>query len=575
MVRAAVLEHAQALERTSFVSVLDSARRFRFAGLLVGAVVLPTLFSLSSPATAALWAKRWLLGSNERWPQKTYLTIAGLDDDRIRAPRGEPLVVQVLAKPGSQVPDQISLRYRSESGSAKQGNFTRFGDNDFRYEIPPVQEPLHLTITGGDDWLGPIVVEPIDRPTIEKLTVRVLHDPVRPGGEIRAFNGTDAQLLFLRTTELELEVTSRVPLQSASLTARTGMAPPLQRIDARSYVARWTMTEALALELLLVGHDGGLSSKPYLLSIGLLKDREPRVTVRSSGVGPRVTAVARIPLSVRALDDFNLAQLGLELERSVPTEQEPEKKDAATRIDVDPPGADEATEAERQTNVLLRDLSVGPGTSIKLRGFASDNCAEGSQAGYSRWLTFRVVTPEELFHEILMRQRAERAKFRSALGTAKSQSDSLDTAVGHEHVDGLVRKHQVVERQVWQVASRLDESLTELKLNELGSPQALDLLQSQVITPMLQLHKEQMADMSHVLTRMVAEKDELDQHLPAARELQKQIVERMEQILNQMSQWESFVDVVNQLREIIKLEDSVFKSTDEAKKKKTKAIFDE
>jgi hypothetical protein len=92
---------------------------------------------------------------------------------------------------------------------------------------------------------------------------------------------------------------------------------------------------------------------------------------------------------------------------------------------------------------------------------------------------------------------------------------------------------------------------------------------------MLQLHKEQMADMSHVLTRMVAEKDELDQHLPAARELQKQIVERMEQILNQMSQWESFVDVVNQLREIIKLEDSVFKSTDEAKKKKTKAIFDE
>ena len=57
---------------------------------------------------------------------------------------------------------------------------------------------------------------------------------------------------------------------------------------------------AFGFDQMLVATRGGLSSKPYYLTIGLLKDREPRLTIRASGVGRRVTPVARIPLAVRA-----------------------------------------------------------------------------------------------------------------------------------------------------------------------------------------------------------------------------------------------------------------------------------
>ena len=48
----------------------------------------------------------------------------------------------------------------------------------------------------------------------------------------------------------------------------------------------------------------------------------------------------------------------------------------------------------------------------------------------------------------------------------------------------------------------------------------------------------------------------------------------MTEILKQMSQWDSFVDVINQLNEIIKLETKVKQSTEQMKKKQTEGVFD-
>ena len=54
--------------------------------------------SMTAPSAARLSVARWLRGSNERWPQKTYLSVAGLGDrDRLLAPRDEPFAVEVRA----------------------------------------------------------------------------------------------------------------------------------------------------------------------------------------------------------------------------------------------------------------------------------------------------------------------------------------------------------------------------------------------------------------------------------------------------------------------------------------------
>ena len=49
----------------------------------------------------------------------------------------------------------------------------------------------------------------------------------------------------------------------------------------------------------------------------------------------------------------------------------------------------------------------------------------------------------------------------------------------------------------------------------------------------------------------------------------------MKTILEQMSQWESFVDVVNQVAEVIKMQQKVLKATEKARESRTQEVFDD
>jgi hypothetical protein len=42
-----------------------------------------------------------------------------------------------------------------------------------------------------------------------------------------------------------------------------------------------------------------------------------------------------------------------------------------------------------------------------------------------------------------------------------------------------------------------------------------------------------------------------------------------------MSQWESFVDVVNQVAEVIKMQQKVLKETEQARESRTREVFDD
>jgi hypothetical protein len=601
MVRAAVLEHAGVLQRTNLNQAFDQRGMGRAAALLVGTLALAGGFVYFQPETAALWARRWLAASDERWPQKNYLALVGLGEDgKLKVARGESLLVEVdafpsfagtpghwelggrgetlviltLSAPIGNLPDKVAMSYRAPGGPARQGYFSQFADGRFRYEVPQVVEPLAISIEGGDDWFGPIAVEPIDRPGIESLSITARRAGASTS-ETVTHDGGDSQLLFLTDTELVLNLTASAPLTSAELLAKPGEAPKLNRVDDRHYTATWTMAEAQTLEIRLVGEQGGLASKPYFVTIGLLTDRAPRVAVRSSGVGRRVTPQARIPLAVHASDDLGLVKLDIDLEQTVPKESKPEV--TTHEIAVELPQADAAplTDFDVQRQVELTEQGLVAGTLVKLRGTAADNCAQGLQTGSSRWLSFQVVTPEELFYEILMRQRAERAKFAAALEIARSQTEVLASPLDEEQAFSVGRKHQLVARQAWQVANRLEATLQEMTLNELGSQQARELLKTKVIDAVRDLHGDAMAHLRSTLEVVARDPAGATEQLIEARDLHKEVVDEMQRILEQMSQWENFIDVLNQLKEIVKLQNSVLETTEEEKQNRTKEIFDD
>jgi hypothetical protein len=431
-----------------------------------------------------------------------------------------------------------------------------------------------FSLIGGDDWLGPIEIEPIDRPAVKDLIITA-HVPGRAEPEVHHADQQDSPLQFLSTTRLELEMVSDQPLASARIVGSGDGLPELEMTNATHYRAEMTVKNTATLEFQLVGQWGTLASKPFFLTIDLLVDRPPRVTIRVTGVGRRVTPTARIPLAIRAIDDFGMAQLTADLELTQVVDSKPQvsmHQPFLEKLAVDVRKL--PLDVERQPEVKLADLSAVPGNLFRIRARATDDCVLGAQDGSSRWVPLQVVTPEELFYEILTRQRVERGRFAKTLEMAKGQLEAIPKVTSGDDGGSISRVHQVVARQVWQVATQLDATLQEMTYNDLGSSQARDLLENSIIGPLKKLHDERFGEITEKLQTMLAHREVRETDRQALLDAQQAAVTEMQRILAQMSQWESFVDVINQLRQIIKTQSDVLQSTEKTEKERIKGIFD-
>src|SRR5205085_924723 len=174
-------------------------------------------------------------------------------------------------------------------------------------------------------------------------------------------------------------------------------------------------------------------------------------------------------------------------------DDKPESKTYKLHSEKPPEGQPPQPLREHDQEIALSEYSLAPGNVVRVRGLAVDNCLLGSHTGYSRWISLQVVSAEELFYEILMRQRDQRQKFNTALQTAKKQAETLAQLTEQEEAIGLVRSQQVIARQVWQIAGQLEATLLEMKYNDLGSEQARDLLDTGIIAPMRALHDDELS----------------------------------------------------------------------------------
>ena len=176
MVRAAVLEDARRLRETNFDDLLDRRRHRRFAAVLTAIVAGAALGTLAAPGAVKLWARRWFLGSDDagrrrlmprswgwgmvdnfmfraratrRWSSSKHVPIWSNNpmDGWCRDVAKRWSYIHRLG-PKAACPSGASVRYQDSLGS-KLGNFSRGGESRFRYELPPVFEPLELRLRPG------------------------------------------------------------------------------------------------------------------------------------------------------------------------------------------------------------------------------------------------------------------------------------------------------------------------------------------------------------------------------------------------------------------------------------------
>lgn len=569
MVEQAVAHAHDALRNVNFLDRLDH-KRFNLqltsiASLLIAAIIL----ILINPAMAGLWARRWFGASHEPWPQRTYLMVAGLMGDKIIVPRGEPFVLRAGVKQGSLAPDTVSLRYREQGSPHVRAQMTRFAAGDFRYDVPAINNDMQVEIFGGDDELGPFFVQPVDRPKITKLELLSQH-PTEAQPTKHQFTGQDADLAFLPKTKLDLAFESNVPIEHAMVKSPAGNAPPVKRTSDHSFVVSWVHEKAMQLEIELIGAQAHLTSIPTPLTIGLKIDQPPRVTLAYTGVRQRITPVAHIPLTITARDDYGIVTMALASKAEFLDAEKKAQSAATTQPMYGPTKPPKETEIQLKPTFEVAALKLNPGALLSLSGQAADDCYGGAQSGASRPASFRIVSPEELFKEILLRQQGERGKFRKQTDAAQKLRDALGTATA-ETLQQLARDHRAIQREAMRIGTSLAETITEMRLNQLGSPEAYELMDKNVLKPLAALNTDLMNPQRDALETL---KPEDSSKVTEATARQDQIVARMNEILKQMSQWDSFIDVLNQLNEIIRLQERAKGQTDDIRNKQVEGVFE-
>jgi hypothetical protein len=570
---------------------------------LLLSVLIPAACVWWAPAAARLSIARWLFGSTERWPQRTYLTVMGLDDrGRLLAPRDESFAVEVRSdlpsvEPRSDrwivrgrgeplalrqkpalpaTPPAVLVRERTALGKTRAGSMVNVGPAQFRYEFPAASSSSTFSLTGGDDWLGPIALERVDRPVLAETRLRV-REPGATYDGLRDVEGPRQHLLFLPDTEIELTLIGNESLDGTELKVEPETKLAMTRIDERTFTAKWTLRQAITLEILLKAAQTGLLSRPAFLSLGILRDREPRVTLRALGVSSHVTPVATLPISLAAADDQGLAALRLRVERTISADDKAEPKTQRTTVPFPitaEPGRPLLDHQVRH-DMLLQSSPPKEGTVLRFVGEADDRCARGAQTGRSSVLALQVVSPDELFYEILVRQRAERTKFLAVIEATEKQSPVLAGNPTSEDYLQVMRQLHSGSRQLDQIAGRIADTLQEMTLNQIGSPKSHRLLQEGVIDPLRELTAGPMNQLRGLLQGLAAAGSSAGANQEVARRLHQDTVTKMRNILDQMSQWESFVDVVNQVAEVIRMQQKVLQETEKARESRTKEIFDD
>jgi hypothetical protein len=591
MVRSAVMRCHEALDAVKFEDHLNASRRRAAVSAISALVILPLLLSSIYHQSTGLWFRRYFLGSNDPWPQQTYLFVDGVKDGRLTVPRAEPFVLRVRTRPDSRVqPDTVTLRYRERAGGPRSiVAMTRFAPGDYRCDFPPLGSDADVELTGNDDTLA-FTIAPVDRPRITDLLLVSQH-PTEPAPTNHNFAGQDADLSFLPKTHLELTFTSNVPVAAVNLKSNVPhpAQPDVKQLDPRKFSLTWTQESPVQLQIELVGSAAGLTSLPTPIAVGLKSDLPPRVSLTFSGVRSRVTPMARIPLAIQARDDYGLAKLDLVTRAEILSGESragatTAPTTSATTAPTSQPFAEttshtlygpttQPTDLEIQQKYTLEvpSMKLPAGSILQVSAAATDACYLGPQTGTSRVITFRVVPPEELFREILLRQQGERAKFRKQIEESQKLRDALIAVTSAEQAQALARQHRAVQREVARIATSLAESVTEMKYNQLGGPEAWDLMDKNVLGPLKKLNDDLMTQQRDALDAL---KPETADSINQATARQDQIIKTMQDILKQMSQWDSFVDVINQLNELIKLETKVKENTEGLKKKQTEGIFD-
>ena len=641
----AVRASSASLAQINFQAAMNSRHLWTAAAVAVAALLVPAGIALAFPSTAQLWAQRWFAGSDRPWPRSTQLEVVGVRNGELQVPRGEVFSLQVKVIDQKQPTQVVHLRLRPAEGKTQTLTLEKFAEGDFRMEIPPQQQTSRVEVWGGDGRAEPFRIVPVDRPKIVSMTLQAkgprdsapkTYDFAATDSAVRLSPQTAAHFEFETNVECS---TVKVETTATSITGFQKQTPLKHAVDWVHHEAVSLRIVLVSKESGLESHPqtvsiGELPDRPPRLS---MRHSGVRLRVTPEATIPLTVSVrddfgvygAAVHLTVPALTAGK--PVDEEAAPETPKTPEPPKTEAPpdgekpadpakpeatppvtpapavtppaaetpqpapeTPAPVEPAAAPPSskvdqvlygpaspaleTQVDKEHRVELTAMKLEPGQTLVLTASAEDDCILGRQTTRSAPVVFRIVKSEELFREILLKQQQLRARLQKARDQADDLTTKIPFAVATEDARTIARQHQVITREVGQVTQGLEATLVEMQLNKLGGEEAWDLISTIIIKPLRALGDTELPAQRQNLESLVLTPGE---GLDEIGVQQKKIVEDLDKILKNMSQWDSFIDIVNQVDAVIKLETRVRQQTEalkkhaeELRKKEADSIFD-
>ena len=410
-----------------------SARRsLLLGGSVAGALLLGAALSGDAAAT---WIRRSLLLLDEPWPRRTTLVVLGFDPDRPHVTTiGEDLPVQVRVEgvvPEGGPDEGVVLHYRTlEEGERRVERDARpmlqsaEDPRSFGFVFHEIPASFRFWVTGGDDDDG----EPVY--TVRALVPPAMEDVVAdlafpPETGMPPERRTEGDLEVPAGTAVSMTVRATVPLGSAALVHPEGAAERPLAVEADGRTVRFTavVTESADWRLDMVAADGA-RSVPARNTRRFTALPDPRPDVRLLHPTSRLWCVAdgRVPVKVRATDNYSLARVSLEvvpgrgrepLEVPLLAAAPPAGGGAAARGGGGARGAGGGPPARVREIAVYRllDLTavsppegekgVAPEDEILIRGVASDNA--GAVASTDQ-VALQITDAGEILRRLTQRQ---------------------------------------------------------------------------------------------------------------------------------------------------------------------------
>jgi len=580
-----------AAEAAALVDQVDRAklfRRRRLMGLVLGGlagVASIAGLALARPALADLWVRRNVMFREDPWPRQVALTAEGFVDGRRIVARGSDVDVIVKAAADRVVPEVVDLRSRGAGSWRSDRMGTRGGVVDgaqaFGHVLKNVTDDLTLEVRGGDARLRNLRLVAVDAPALARLEIAYTLPEYLGGGRRQAAASRIVQVPA--GSVVEIACTATKPLSAASMTSIADGSEEVVGSLAGANAGR-TITASVGpvagdrtLVVRFTDSDGLDNREPVSFVLSAVNDAPPQVAVRMPGISTAVTPRAVLPLVGTITDDHGLASAAVLL-------QVADAAEVDRPIDRVPAGAAVVEFApDAPERVALEPLGLAAGRRLTVSIVATDGCrlATGPNVAASDAWSLDVVTPEALLamleaREIILRRRfestvADLVQSRDRLATpatnAASAADPDRDAGEGDDVARLLEASTRAAGETAELAAAFRLIRDELANNALLSPELENRLVSQIADPLARIAAVDLPGVAAACRRR-APRDEIVRATDA-------VLARMRAVLDRMMELESFNEVVDLLRGLIRTQEEIRAETLRRQKQRAREALEQ